>query len=565
MTKAKCKRSDFWNRPAILGLPAALVVAVLGAFQPAYRYVDNYIMAIVTSGAFNGDTVNPNLNPLMSYIIAGLNRLVPTADWFTILGRVFLTLGIWWVGILLARRLGASRKLVLYEVILASVCLGCSLYNINYTVQAAAFAFVGAITLQLKLYDGGTRGDAIIGALFFGLGICWRMQGALLVVPYILLPAVINLFAEGGHLSLKRAASALVPAAVVLAFLSGFRAMAFSSPRYAEGLRYDNARVSIVDYPMKDWEEVKDSLLPMGITQNDYMCLKDRILADTERINADCMEQIAQEARISAYSLSFRGLLQAIIGAIRAILSSKGALYLGALLFIGTLSIVISNPRKEHICILALALLGTALIFTVFSWLGRIPGRVIESGFLALSSLIVCESVVCCGQGAQISNRIVSHLMIGGISCIGLLGFIMYPHGAPQNLFSITQSTKVSSWAQTTKDTNALYFWTSNLFNQQCMDEFWGEGFLANKDFLSRYFPFGGIQDGQPNVLEHLSTLVASNPMEALLVRPETYLVAEEPELGYVLTYLQEHFDPSVEVAQVDTLCGYPVWQFKSE
>lgn len=193
MTRVKYWKNDLLKKPAILGMLPALVVAILGAFQPAYRYVDNYIMSFITSGALNGDTVNPYLNPLISQIIAGLNCIAPTADWFTILGRIFLTLGVWWTGILLARRIGASRKLILYQAIIGSVCLGCSFYNINYTVQAAAFAFVGSLTLQLKVYDGGTHGDTAIGTFFLGLGVCWRMEGAFITIPFILLSVVANL------------------------------------------------------------------------------------------------------------------------------------------------------------------------------------------------------------------------------------------------------------------------------------------------------------------------------------------------------------------------------------
>ena len=79
---------------------------------------------------------------------------------------------------------------------------------------------------------------------------------------------------------------------------------------------------------------------------------------------------------------------------------------------------------------------------------------------------------------------------------------------------------------------------------------------------MKHHIPYGDWYYGQPGFQEHLDKIGASNPMKALLNRPQTYLVAEEKELRYVLTYLQEHFDPTVEAIQVDTLFDFPVWQF---
>lgn len=560
MTKVKSK---LLKSPLILGMPAALVVAVLGLFQSAYRNTDNYIMAMITSGLMNGDTLNPYLNPLVSQIIAGLNRLIPTADWFTILGRVFLTLGAWWVGILLARRFGGNRRLILYEVIIASVCLGCSLYNINYTVQAAAFTFIGVLTLQLKLYDGGARGDVAVGTFFFGFGVCWRLEGGLLTIPYILLVAVVNLIFQKSKRSLRQVMLTLAPAAVVLVLLSGYRAAIFSIPRYAGNLQYNQARVAVVDYPLKDWEQVKDELSTMGITQNDYESVHYLMLADTDRIDAEYMEKIAEAASTSEYPLTLRGIVDAAWNAVKIVLGSKESLYLGAIIFLGILSILISKPSIEQVIILILSSLGTAVICFYFSWRGRLPERVVESVLFALASLIISENVeISLRKVKNKSSWLEKGLQYAALVvaiCGGVVGYWRSPRGMPQNLFTITVNADSGAWQDTTSS-NEIYLWGGEYWYK----EWWEQGKMTDTVFFAHNVPCGEWYYGQTGFQKHLQSIGIPNPMKALLSRPETYLIAEETEMEYVLTYLKEHFDSSVQAKQVSVLYDQPVWQFEA-
>lgn len=360
----------------------------------------------------------------------------------------------------------------------------------------------------------------------------------------------------------------LAPVAMVLVLLSAYRTVIFSCPRYAEGNRYNQARVTLVDYPMKDWEKVEDVFYDIGITQNDYESVQHLMLADTDRIDAEYMETIAEIGRTNRYPITLRGIVNATWYVVKALLGSKGSLYLGLIISVGILSILILKPSRKHSVILLLAVIGTAVIFIYLSCRGRLPGRVLESGLLALGALVLCEILGSSSEPEKEKQKYsrqinsIKWIAVIVVMCGGVLGYIMYPHGMIQNLFSVSQNIDLTEW-QDTMEEGKLYLWSSNIYGDQYSQNLWKQGKLINSEFLNHHIPYGDWYYGQPGFQEHVAALRASNPMKALLNRPQTYLVAGQNEMEYVLTYLQEHFDSFVQPVRVSTLFDYPVWQFK--
>ena len=62
-----------------------------------------------------------------------------------------------------------------------------SVWNENFTVQSAFFSFIGYTTLFYK--NKNVRGKGVIALYFVVLGICWRVESALLFVPFAILKA----------------------------------------------------------------------------------------------------------------------------------------------------------------------------------------------------------------------------------------------------------------------------------------------------------------------------------------------------------------------------------------
>ena len=72
-----------------------------------------------------------------------------------------------------------------------SSALAINIWSNNYTIQAAFFAMTGSIVL-MKNSKEKNRWLYIIGLFFICIGFMWRIQGALLSVPFVLLDIVVR-------------------------------------------------------------------------------------------------------------------------------------------------------------------------------------------------------------------------------------------------------------------------------------------------------------------------------------------------------------------------------------
>lgn len=537
-----------------LGVPAAAAVGLAGLFQAGYMYVDNYIVVLITSGMLGQDNLCPYLNPLLCQGIAGLNALWAGADWYTLIGRLGLTLGVWWLCTLLARLLGPGPRLWAAQGLLAAVGIGCNLFNIYYTVQAALFAFIGVTGLLLAARRKVAHSVPVVGALFWGLGLCYRPEGALLALPFLLLPPIISLLAR--QMTPRRAATVLLPALVVLGALTGYRAFVFHSPTYAESIRYNNARMAVVDYPMKDWSEVADTLGDAGITENDYQSAQRLMLADTNRIDTAYLETLGRAGGQTAYPLMAAGLVRAAVDLVRALLSSKVVLFLGAVLALGLALGLLSGAAWYHKLTLGLGCGGAALILLYFQWQGRAPSRVSECVLMALGAVVFSEVVLArpsTGPVAAWVRRLLGAAALSGT----LLSLMLSPYGAPQNLLAVRSGADETPFLQTMTQ-GSFYLWDPYLYSDRALRYFWEQGKLPSEEFLAHNLPYGEWFYGQVCFEQQLAELGIETPIEALS-QPGARLVSDDPT--HLLTYLQEHLDPDAALIEVGTVFGIQVWQ----
>ena len=167
-----------------------------------------------------------------------------------------------------------------------------SIWNENYTVQAAVFMTTGSITLcsglRVKEFK---RLNICIGTFFICIGVIWRIQAALLFVPFIFLEIIIGACAADSRVYYwKNVKKVFVGCWLFFLILVISRFVVQTSEKYASSVEYDSARVTVQDFPMKDWEKVKNEL--GGVSENEYNGAKKWILLDTENTDKDFLIRI---------------------------------------------------------------------------------------------------------------------------------------------------------------------------------------------------------------------------------------------------------------------------------
>lgn len=545
-------------------LPAACCL-IKGLSDRLYTDIDSFLVSITCAGLYGEGSVCPVIHPLLSLMTTFLSRLWSGADWFSVLGQTFVVLGVWWLGSLLALRISHPWKRLTCLLVLCFALLQFSLFNINFTVYAGFFSFLGIVTLLLSFRNALPPFARFFAVLFLCLGILWRKEGAALLLPFLLLDLCILALSRKISRSLIRQLlfCCVLPVAFLLLFSFVFSA---ASPARQAASVYSASRSILVDYPHRSWEEIGGTLADLGLSENDYNAVASGMLLDTERVTADFLQQVSAVSQTGAYPLSPASLFQTLSALpgvfstpLLRILTLFSLVLLLLLLFSGT-------PLSEKIEAL-LALGGACVICLYYQYLGRLPERV--AACVALALLAVLLPLFLSAPPRQ--NRAtcwfwrIACVVAGCAVCLCLWKNrysyrILQPAllaGQPANQ---TTAERAGSESEDT-----VYLWQSTTLALYMTDHYLSQGKLPDKDFVQHNLPWGEWNtSGQTGYQQFLTSLGMENPMQSLLTRPHTYLVGSDTSL--IQTWLREHYDAQAVVQPIGTVDVFalgevPVWQ----
>lgn len=487
--------------------PAVAVTAACGflsLFQPLYTHVDNYYVSLITNGIYDSDNYCLFLNPVLCKVIGMIRKVLPGADAFTLLSRILILAGIWLLASQISRS-GRNRweKAAGYLILFLFV-VNASLFYENYTIWAAFFSFVAMVRLLFVMRRGGRAGDLVIGALFLSCGLMWRKQAAALFLPFYVLELGIGYLRarkEKRGMDYIRKCGRVFGISIACVVLLLFTDLSFRfSEKYAYGVAYNQIFSNMVDFPMKDYEEVKH-VLP-GVSRNDYESLQVRLLADTDHVVPQYGAVIKDVGRTYAGSFNMSGLKESNLFLLKTIAESpKTCLFCGILLFF------LTEQWKEY--------------YHVLRWGKRIF-------FVLLFAIVMIDTVT-------------------------------YDFVRPQSVFHVEKDVEETPWESTYKE-ETLYLWQTNEFVQYPVRSFMNQGKLLPEEFLEHNLCYGEWIYGQVYYQNYMEELGVRNPMRALLGRDETYYVAEDNDL--VLIWLQEHYDEGIQVRATGEVNQIPVWEF---
>ncbi len=504
------------------------------------------------------------IHPFLSIFIGALSSLCNTVDWFALFCHVFTTLAFWWLGTIFAHCIPRfSTRLTCYFLI-ALFFLQTSLFNANFTVLCGLFACLGTITMLLVLRDALPRRACLLSALFFCAGILLRPEGAALFIPFILLDLFVLLFQH--QLIFHKTALTLCSCLLVPLLLAGsvsiFRLV---SPSQADAAAFNALRSTLNDYPSANWDTIQAQMSSAEISQNDYTMLTTAMVADTDLVNTDILQKVAAVSRQSFQPVSVKTTLQFLRELPSIFFSSLSHLLIGfsALLLV---AIFLSRSALLSKIEAVLSVCGLCVICIYYCYVGRLPDRVALCLLLALLSILVVlflsspahkQSFVRWGLWA-------SAVVLGGLLCLGLWKN-RYSYRINQSCLTARQDEAISAPLQETDADDSVYLWNSMDLALYITGEYVQDGKLPSTAFIRQNLTWGEWNTSGQAFYQHmLDEMHLSNPMQSLLTRPHTYLVAEDPLC--IETWLQEHYDSSATLQQVGTVDVFalgpvPIWQ----
>lgn len=559
-------KTKFYNTlsAGLYGLLPALCCLVRGLSDRLYTDIDSFLISMTCAGLYGQDTICPDIHPLLGIAVGQLTRLFPGPDWFALLSRTGTVLAVWWLGILLAHCLSSRTVRWTCLLVFSFALLQESLLNVNFTITCGLFFFVGAVTLLLGWRHFLPRWSRWIAAAFFCLAVLWRTAGAALVLPFVVLDLCV--LAVSRRCSPRTLLSIALPSLLAVGMLVLFSAGFYNlSPVRENANAYNAARGALVDYPHKEWATISGELTDLGLSENDYHALVSGLLLDTRIVTADLLQKVAAVAQAPAYPLSVQSILS-ILSTLPGLFSTpllRILTVLALFLLLATLLGRTTLPEKLEIL---LALGGGLLICVYYSLAGRLPERVIACVLLAFSAIVL--SLFLClpvrsNKGIDWFRRLLC--IIAGFAFCLCLWQNRYQYKLIQPAWQAAQPATREEDAMLPGEPDAVYLWQPMTLALYLTDHYMEEGKLPGKAFVQQNLAWGEWNtSGQPCLEQLLAQLQMANPMESLLTRPHTYLVATDASL--VETWLREHYDPHTVLMQVGTVEVFaagevPVWQ----
>lgn len=541
-----------------------VLCAITASVQPIYGDVDNYVISLVANKVFLGseqDGYIIHLNPLLCKVLEWAHEVMPMADCFMVVSNICLLVAIWAISYWVARWSDSYYKLIGSYVALFAVIYVNDMLHDNYTRWAAFFSAVGMILLVMCIHKQVFDVKLIlVASVMLACGMMWRDEAFFVFLPFMAVEIVcsaIHSVEDRGwkEIFLYLGKVCFIPAIVCIVLL-GLDWQTKNSSEYRAAVLYDNARVSVVDYPMKRWQEVTD--VPAEISQNDYESIKKWLLMDTERIDVQYYNSVKEVAQKRAFNLDFNGLISAQKNVLSVFIDSEYFHFLGTLLVVVFILVIFSKVSwwiKLKICLLYM---GMDIIFLYFAFVGR----AIERGFLpAIYAVLTSSLIFVLTQDGLVKSRVYSLLsyLVVAIAVFFTVIEISTTDIVPeQSVWTSARDTE--NKYETLCEGENLYVWNIGSYTETPMQEFMSQGKLMTTDFMKHNIFDGSWTYGQVCYNQLLEEINASNPMRALLERENTYYVAEDYK--YVLTYLQEHYDADTVVAQVGEVDYVPIWQF---
>lgn len=545
------------------GIPPLLAVVLVGVTNRLYVDIDNYLISLVLNGLY-GEGWYQLIHPWMNMALRALSRAWPLADWFALSMRIAVAAAMFWCGVLLAKAVpfGAKRGLI-YGVFLLFL-LREELFNKNFTICTALLAAVAVLTLALGLRRPMGPAAAWVAAGLASFACMLRSDSFLLLVPFWALDlAVWLLFCRRDALrqTLTRALRQLAPTLLCLAVLAGTQAWYSACTPFGEAQAYNDARVALVDFSIKSWEEAEAELTAAGLTQTDYEALRSAYFADSEVFPPEQLERVAQAVKTSFSPALLRNLPRVAQEARIAWNDSSALRRVAVLAVLCTLCALWAARSRAAVLELLCAWGGAGLIVLYFGLLGRVRDRVILGVLLGVLVLALLLLAFAPPRG----TRRTAWVRRAGCAALGLgcLWALAHCNFGYLQLAANACSERDDLPAAPSQ---ALYVWNPMLLDLDMTERYMERGKLPPRAYLRTNLHYGEWTVGQPYFNETLAEVGAPNLLRAVAQRPDTYFVSLRTEP--LQSYLQQHYAPGAQFVQVDTFDVFaigevPVWQLQ--
>ena len=542
-----------------------VVCGFFGMFQILYLNVDNYLLSLVINRLFDNDNYCMFVNPVICCVGGVFRTIFPDADGFLILTRLLLLAGIWCTAFLMTNIFQSYGGLLCGYLIIFLLVVNSSLFFDYFTIWAAFFFNVGMLLLLFQMRCEESRSQIILGTIFISCGFMWRIESALLLMPFLLLDLFVCIVflpedRNNRFRMIKRTCRIFLPSVICVSMLCVLDFGYKHSEKYAEAVEYNNALSTMLDFPTEDYENVK-KMLP-GVSENDYESLKTGLYADTELLSLSYVLDIADMGAEERHIPEWQEIIKTNKIIADLVLSSPKTMFYYLVLAILFLLILVSEHKWYYKLEAAVAFLGAYMILFYFAFIGRLPLRVFNSVTYGIYGIVLLLFWSIWWKKELHWISWIKRGLLVMIFLVLCVDTVTYSFVSPQTILGVSRNADENRWEDTYQD-GEIYVWERIAYIFYPMENFRAQGKLMTEKFMEHNICAGLWIYHQVYFQNYLNRLGIPNPARALLERENTYYVAENEET--MLVFLQEHYDEETIASQVGEIEGIPIWKFETD
>lgn len=526
----------------IISLLTAVSCWLFFAFtSELYLYTDNVGVAVVLNGYFD-NPLSQYQHPLFCLLVNILAHLLPFADMFMVTAHILIFFELLILMFLLSEKTCKETKWEIddYLIMMISVlfCLflsaGLNIWRANYTIQAGSILFTGWLILVM----GKDKKWIIIGTFFIAFGYMMRKEVGMLFLPFASLLVLLDVFSTKKEE--QRPLCRYVSAYIVIFLLMVSQITLNHVEPFAAAERYNIARTDLVDFPVRAWSEDESFF---EISREDYNAATSWLFTDTDVMNAEHLEDMAEIGSINKFEYTSAGLRSALLEMEKV--AGKTDVYMSVMVILCVFVSLWNAVTQKSWWLKGIsisALLGAFLILLYFTFRGRAPLRVWQPVLFGV--MLVELGVILRGQ-LWIGKTVRSFSLL-------LLCIILY-YSAGQVIahvkfhdFQTALLARIEvddSDYEKTFDDGALYIWPNW---HAAIPEYFGDmGKLATTRVMEHNIALGDWTSGQPYYTGFLERIGHPNPIKDLTEGKNTYIMSDS---DYILDFLRFHYGKDIEL-----------------
>ena len=528
---------------------------------------DNYTISMITNCLFSQENYCLFISPILCGIVKWMCKIIPSADCFSLYLDITVWLSVLWTGYIASLHADTKEKKLFCLTAVALISIVPA--NLNFTVVSAFVCACGFFTLFLGLGPANKISRYVyifVGVILIFLGDLIRPESVFLLLPFVLLHFLV--YGITNRKNKKKIYGLILLVFPAILCITAINAIGFAvngSEKYSEAVRYSSARSDLYDWPQNEYDEIKDKL--DDVSENDFYAVSLVMLGDTERIDADYLENIAKVSKKRAFS-SFFGNFGEIVSAFTAT-KCGFKFYLIFILNISALAVILLSKckaiRKLEAIAAFVGIFAAALIFVYL-------GRFLERLYFAL--VFGCFSVyaaIMLDMARETEEKYAKVALFGRrpilllpclLSVVGICHYIFVDFSLkPANDFTARINADESVWQETYQNGN-IFIWSTFDYINVPMGYYYLENKLPPEEFMKHHTFYGGLGSGQLYMEDHYRKIGLTVPVKDLLYRPNTYSVGSVNYQNMLLEYIKEHTDPDASMEKYGNIGYAEVWRF---